>query len=121
MVICSHYLYCQAVHFFSLCIVRLFTSFLSVLSGCWAPYIVESLGVKLPQYSIRHAYVVTERMEEVIGMPSIRDHDLSIYLKVQGDVLQIGGYEPNPVFIDDGVSRTIPEFSPFFCVFILWW
>ena len=76
--------------------------FLSI--GCWAPYMVEPLGVKLPQYSFRHSYVVTETIEEVKGMPSIRDHDLSIYLKVQGDVLHIGGYEPNPVILDDGVS-----------------
>lgn len=37
-------------------------------------------------------------------MPSIRDHDLSIYLKVQGDVIQVGGYEPRPVIMDEGVS-----------------
>ena len=59
--------------------------------------------MKLPQYTFRHSYVVTERMEGVIGKPSIRDHDLSIYLKVQGDVLHIGGYEPNPVIVDEGV------------------
>ena len=29
-----------------------------------------------------------------------RDHDLSVYLRVQGECLQVGGYEPNPVFWD---------------------
>ena len=64
---------------------------------------LDHLGVNLPQYSFRHAYVVTERIEGVMGMPSVRDHDLSIYLKVQGDVIQIGGYEPGPVLMDEGV------------------
>ena len=31
-------------------------------------------------------------------MPSVRDHDASVYLKLQGDALAIGGYEPNPIF-----------------------
>mgnify|MGYP001802310802 FL=1 len=73
------------------------------ITGCWAPMMLDHLGVNLPQYSFRHAYVVTERIEGVMGMPSVRDHDLSIYLKVQGDVIQIGGYEPGPVLMDEGV------------------
>lgn len=30
-------------------------------------------------------------------MPNIRDHDMSVYLKVSGTALQVGGYEPNPI------------------------
>lgn len=30
-------------------------------------------------------------------MPNIRDHDMSVYLKVSGMALQVGGYEPNPI------------------------
>lgn len=33
-------------------------------------------------------------------MPNVRDHDSSIYFKVQGDSLSVGGYENDPVFID---------------------
>ena len=33
-------------------------------------------------------------------MPNVRDHDASVYLKVQGDALHIGGYERDPVFWD---------------------
>lgn len=33
----------------------------------------------------------------ISGMPNIRDHDMSVYLKVQGTALQVGGYEPNPI------------------------
>jgi sarcosine dehydrogenase len=31
-------------------------------------------------------------------LPNVRDHDLSIYLKTQGDAIAIGGYEQNPEF-----------------------
>ena len=55
-------------------------------------------GVKVPLVAIRHAYVVTERIEGVRHCPNIRDHDLSLYLKLQGDGLSVGGYEINPVF-----------------------
>ncbi len=34
-------------------------------------------------------------------MPNVRDHDASVYLKVQGDALHIGGYEKDPVFWDE--------------------
>jgi len=50
---------------------------------------------------MKHAYVTTERIEGVSGMPCVRDHDASVYLKVQGDALHIGGYEVNPIFWDD--------------------
>ena len=34
------------------------------------------------------------------NMPNIRDHDASVYLKLQGDALHIGEYEVNPCFWD---------------------
>ena len=33
-------------------------------------------------------------------MPNVRDHDASVYLKLQGDALQVGGYEVDPIFIE---------------------
>ena len=35
------------------------------------------------------------------GNVNNRDHDLSVYLRVQGDCLQVGGYEMNPIFWKD--------------------
>ncbi|KAF6039245.1 hypothetical protein EB796_002440 [Bugula neritina] len=90
-----------AQHFYPL----VHTGSLYFSAGCWAPHILESVGVKLPQYTFKHSYIVTETIEGVKGMPSIRDHDLSIYLKVQGDVIQVGGYEPRPVIMDEGVPK----------------
>lgn len=34
-------------------------------------------------------------------LPNVRDHDLSVYLKTQGDAMAIGGYEQNPEFWHD--------------------
>lgn len=34
-------------------------------------------------------------------MPNVRDHDASVYLRLQGDALSVGGYEPNPIFWDE--------------------
>ena len=32
---------------------------------------------------------------------SCRDHDASVYLKLQGDALHVGGYEVDPCFWDN--------------------
>ena len=40
-------------------------------------------------------------------MPSIRDHDASVYLKMLGDELHIGGYENNPIFIEKVIPFTV--------------
>ncbi|KAG1680638.1 Sarcosine dehydrogenase, mitochondrial [Nymphon striatum] len=69
-------------------------------SGVWAPYIGKLAEVNIPQVAMKHAYVVTAAIDGVRDKPNVRDHDLSLYLKLQGDVLQIGGYEPNPIFLD---------------------
>jgi hypothetical protein len=34
-------------------------------------------------------------------MPNVRDHDASIYLRLQGDALSVGGYEANPIFWEE--------------------
>lgn len=44
-------------------------------------------------------------------MPNVRDHDASVYLRLQGDALSVGGYEPNPIFWDE---VTIISFCPLF-------
>lgn len=69
--------------------------------GVWAPYIGAMCGVTVPLVAMKHAYIVTEKIEGIEKMPNVRDHDLSIYLKLQGDALSIGGYERNPVFWDE--------------------
>uniref|UniRef100_A0A8B9J3Z5 Sarcosine dehydrogenase n=1 Tax=Astyanax mexicanus TaxID=7994 RepID=A0A8B9J3Z5_ASTMX len=58
-------------------------------------------GVKVPLIAMHHAYVVTERIEGIQNMPNVRDHDASVYLRLQGDALSVGGYEQNPIFWEE--------------------
>ena len=69
--------------------------------GSWAGELSASVGAPLPLLAMKHAYVVTESLVDHGmhgGLPNVRDHDLSIYLKAQGTALAIGGYESNPEF-----------------------
>ena len=38
---------------------------------------------------MKHAYVVTERIPGIENMPNVRDHDASVYLKLQVDIENI--------------------------------
>ncbi|KAJ3604968.1 hypothetical protein NHX12_027019, partial [Muraenolepis orangiensis] len=69
-------------------------------AGVWATKLGDMAGVKVPLVAMHHAYVVTERIEGIQNMPNVRDHDASVYLRLQGDALSVGGYEQNPVFWD---------------------
>ena len=53
----------------------------------------------IPLNPMKHAYIVTEPIEEVKDVPNIRDHDFKIYFKAAGETLSIGGYEINPIFL----------------------
>ncbi len=67
--------------------------------GAWSNSIANMADVELPLLSMKHAYVVTESLPGMNpSLPNVRDHDLSIYLKTQGDAMAIGGYETNPEF-----------------------
>ena len=66
--------------------------------GVWAPYLGEMAGVAVPLVAMHHAYIVTEKIKGIEKMPNVRDHDASVYLKLQGDGLSVGGYENNPIF-----------------------
>ncbi|XP_063973708.1 sarcosine dehydrogenase, mitochondrial [Diachasmimorpha longicaudata] len=68
-------------------------------AGAWSKNVAKMAGVDIPLIAMKHAYVVTERIEGVQGLPNIRDHDGSIYIKAQGSSLAIGGYEPNPIIL----------------------
>lgn len=70
--------------------------------GAWANQLAAMVDVKLPLLAMKHAFVVTESIPGMhAGLPNVRDHDLSIYLKTQGDSMAMGGYERNPEFWDD--------------------
>lgn len=92
---------------------------MKIKSGAWAPYIGAMVDVAVPLIVTKHgttekkrhiwsnfntflfsAYVVTEKIDGISGMPNVRDHDSSIYFKIQGDSLSFGGYENDPIFVD---------------------
>lgn len=69
-------------------------------TGVWGRDLTEKYGVHLPLIPMKHAYVVTQPIPEIRGMPNIRDHDYSIYFKIQGETIQMGGYEDNPIYLN---------------------
>uniref|UniRef100_A0A673MTK0 Sarcosine dehydrogenase, mitochondrial n=1 Tax=Sinocyclocheilus rhinocerous TaxID=307959 RepID=A0A673MTK0_9TELE len=83
-------------------------------AGVWATKLGKMAGVNVPLIAMHHAYVVTERIEGIQNMPNVRDHDASVYLRLQGDALSVGGYEQNPIFWED-VSCNNLFFILFFC------
>jgi len=98
------------------CGARIATKTVVNASGAWANAIAEMVGVKIPLEAMRHAMVLTEPIEGMhSGLPNVRDHDLSIYLKTQGDSICLGGYEQNPEFW----PNVDPEFA--FGLFELDW
>ncbi|XP_067165207.1 sarcosine dehydrogenase, mitochondrial isoform X2 [Apteryx mantelli] len=70
-------------------------------AGVWARALGRMAGVHVPLVAMHHAYVVTERIEGIQNMPNVRDHDASVYLRLQGDALSVGGYESNPIFWEE--------------------
>ena len=84
-------------------------------AGAWSRKVASLAGVACPLLAYKHAYVVTEPIPGLKGLPSIRDYDAAVYMKVAGESFHIGGYELNPVRlqtadgfdIDDDASYTL--------------
>ncbi|OQR78471.1 sarcosine dehydrogenase, partial [Tropilaelaps mercedesae] len=70
-------------------------------TGVWAPKVGAMAGAVVPLIPMKHAYVTTERIPGIENTPNVRDHDLSLYFRLSGDALAIGGYERNPIFLDE--------------------
>ena len=66
------------------CGQRIVTSHVVNAAGAWGGSIAAMVGAELPLRAMKHAFVVTEPLEGMHGgLPNVRDHDLSIYLKAQ--------------------------------------
>ena len=84
-------------------------------AGAWSRKVASLAGVACPLLAYKHAYVVTEPIPGLKGLPSIRDYDAAVYMKVAGESFHIGGYELDPVRlqtadgfdIDDDASYTL--------------
>ena len=75
-------------------------------AGGWASYISEMAQVAIPLIVFKHASIVTDKIDGIANMPSVRDHDSSIAVRVQGGCYSFGGYENNPIFLDQ-----VPRFD----------
>lgn len=75
-------------------------------TGSWGNTITSMIGVTLPLQSFRHGYVVTETIPGVAGKPNVREYTSSCYIKMQGDSLIVGSFEPNP----DPIDKISPDF-----------
>lgn len=55
------------------------------------------VGITIPQTSYKHSYVITGKIDGISKTPCVRSAEGTFYMKRQGDVLQIGGFEGNPI------------------------
>ena len=70
-------------------------------AGVWSKNIAQLVGLEIPLVAMKHAYIITDNIPEVKHSPNIRDHDGSIYMRMQGESIYLGGYETNPEIIKD--------------------
>lgn len=58
-------------------------------------------GLDIPITPLLHAYVVSSPMSLPNNLPNIKDSDGRVYFRVKGDTLCVGGFEHNPIFLDE--------------------
>ncbi|XP_054008164.1 sarcosine dehydrogenase, mitochondrial [Hylaeus anthracinus] len=68
-------------------------------AGAWSKDVANTVEMDIPLTPIKHAYIVTEPIEGVQNLPNIRDADISVYFRIQGTSIAIGGYEQNPIIL----------------------
>ena len=78
-------------------------------SGMYAAEIGRLAGVRVPVIPMSHQYVVTQPVRERSEgerLPTLRDPDLLVYYREDGDGLVMGGYEHDskPAFLPDGTG-----------------
>ncbi|XP_012238092.1 sarcosine dehydrogenase, mitochondrial [Bombus impatiens] len=84
-------------------------------AGVWSKSVANMINMNIPLTPIKHAYIVTEPIKGLQNLPNIKDPDASLYYRIQGSSIAIGGYEQNPI-----VLPSAPEhFS--FCLYELDW
>lgn len=90
---------------------------MNLFSGAWGGKIAKYGGLKgLPLLPMKHAYVVSESIPGVRGMPNVRDHDDAFYFRIQGESICMGGYEGNPHMLEKVFS--LYKFYEFILVII---
>ena len=88
-------------------------------SGMYAAEIGRLAGVRVPVIPMSHQYVVTQPVRERSEgerLPTLRDPDLLVYYREDGEGLVMGGYEHDskPAFLPggtDGFDEIPPDFN----------
>ena len=86
-------------------------------AGMYAAEIGRMAGVRVPLIPMSHQYVVTQPFRERDGrLPTLRDPDLLVYYREDGEGLVMGGYERDsaPAFLPDGpdgLDQIPPDFN----------
>ena len=99
---------------------RISTEIVVVAAGIWSPRIGRMAGVTIPLIPMQHQYTVTAPLPELSGgatVPNLRDPDLLIYCRQDGESLVLGGYERDPVAfnvdaIPGGENPTTLSYDP---------
>ncbi|MEK6326148.1 MAG: FAD-dependent oxidoreductase [Actinomycetota bacterium] len=77
-------------------------------AGMYAPEIGRMAGIRVPVIPMSHQYVVTQPFRErgERRLPTLRDPDLLVYYREEGEGLVMGGYErqSSPAFLPDGTG-----------------
>ena len=78
-------------------------------SGMYAAEIGRLAGVRIPVIPMSHQYVVTQPIRERSAgerLPTLRDPDLLVYYREDGEGLVMGGYEHDsaPAFLTEGTG-----------------
>jgi glycine cleavage system aminomethyltransferase T/glycine/D-amino acid oxidase-like deaminating enzyme len=85
--------------------------------GMYAAEIGRMAGVRIPVIPMSHQYLITEPFRErgETPLPTLRDPDLLIYFREEGQGLVMGGYERHskPAFLPHGTSG-LDEIPPDF-------
>ena len=82
--------------------------------GQWARQIGVMAGVSVPLQSVKHQYLITEKIDGLSpDAATIRDPDRRTYFKEEVGGLVFGGYEPNPIAWTQGDVPDNFEFQLF--------
>jgi glycine cleavage system aminomethyltransferase T/glycine/D-amino acid oxidase-like deaminating enzyme len=84
--------------------------------GMFAAEIGRMAGVRVPVVPFAHEYLVTQPFHDRAGghLPTLRDPDLLVYYREEGDGLVMGGYERSSApwsLRDDGLDAIPPDFN----------
>lgn len=86
-----------------------------IFAGAWAAETARLAGLTLPLCALKHSYVVSESLPAIQGLPNIRDGDSSIYIRIYKDNMFVGGFEKNPVILEEVGNEIVGCLDHLFC------